>query len=77
MREMIVANIRMALELGALSRAADLLLVLRVFLGDRPEAQLSPRFCEARYSEFAVDPTLSLIGSLYPNITFIPEATKH
>jgi hypothetical protein len=36
---MIVADIRVALDLGALNRAADLLVVLRVFLSDHPEAR--------------------------------------
>ena len=38
-REMIVADIRAALDLGALIRAADLLVVLRLFLSDHPEAR--------------------------------------
>ena len=38
-REMIVADIRAALDLGALKRAADLLVVLRLFLSDHPEAR--------------------------------------
>ena len=38
-REMIVADIRAALDLGALNRAADLLVVLRLFLSDHPEAR--------------------------------------
>ena len=41
-REMIVADIRASLNLGALNRAADLLTVLRLFLSDHPEAR-SPR----------------------------------
>jgi hypothetical protein len=36
---MIVADIRAALDLGALNRAADLLVVLRLFLSDHPEAR--------------------------------------
>jgi hypothetical protein len=38
-REMIVADIRVALDLGALNRAADLLVVLRLFLSDHPEVR--------------------------------------
>ena len=38
-REMIVADIRVALDLGALNRAADLLVVLRLFLSEHPEAR--------------------------------------
>jgi len=37
-REMIVADIRAALDLGALDRAGDLLVVLRLFLSDHSEA---------------------------------------
>jgi len=38
-REMIVADIRAALDFGALDRAGDLLVVLRLFLSDHPEAR--------------------------------------
>ena len=38
-REMIVADIRAALDLGALNRAGDLLVVLRLFLSEHPEAR--------------------------------------
>jgi hypothetical protein len=41
-REMIVADIRAALDLGALNRAGDLLVVLRLFLSENPEARKSP-----------------------------------
>ena len=37
-REMIVADIRAALDLGALDRAGDLPVVLRLFLSDHSEA---------------------------------------
>jgi hypothetical protein len=36
---MIVADICAALDLGALKRAADLLVVLRLFLSDHPDAR--------------------------------------
>src|SRR5208283_3630440 len=39
-REMIVADIRLAIDLGASKRAADLLLVLRAFLSVQPEARI-------------------------------------
>jgi len=42
-REMIVADIRAAIDLGATERAADLLLVLRVFLYEHPEARMTRR----------------------------------
>lgn len=53
-REMIVKDIRAAIDLGAIQRAADLLLVLRVFLYDHPEARMTQqprssgrgRYCE-------------------------------
>ena len=38
-REMIVADIRAALDFGALNRAGDLLVVLRLFLSEHPEAR--------------------------------------
>ncbi|MGO9008334.1 MAG: hypothetical protein ACLQIQ_19175 [Beijerinckiaceae bacterium] len=40
-REMICANLRTAIDLGARERAADLLLVLRLFLTDRPTTTCS------------------------------------
>jgi hypothetical protein len=36
-RDLIVADIRAALDLGASKRAADLLMVLRTFLFEHPE----------------------------------------
>lgn len=41
-RNMIVADIRSALDLGASRRAADLLIVLRWFLSNHPDACLDP-----------------------------------
>ncbi len=38
-RDMIIADMRAALELGARQRAADLLLVLRLFFSDYPEVR--------------------------------------
>ncbi|MFY9628764.1 MAG: polysaccharide deacetylase [Methylocystis sp.] len=38
-RELIVADIRVAMDLGAVQRAADLLLVLRMLLEEYPEAR--------------------------------------
>lgn len=40
MREIIVGDIRAALDLGASKRAADLLIVLRLFLSDYPEGRI-------------------------------------
>ena len=42
-RDMIVEDIRAAIDLGATQRAADLLLVLRVFLFEHPEARRTRR----------------------------------
>ncbi len=43
-RDMIIADLRAALDLGAQQRAADLLIVLRLFLSEHPEARYgSPR----------------------------------
>ena len=44
-REIIVADLRIFLDLGVSQRAADLLIVLRLFLSDYPDARLvSPRW---------------------------------
>lgn len=42
-RDMIVADLRCFLDIGAQYRAADLLIVLRRFLSDYPEARCVPR----------------------------------
>lgn len=42
-RDMIVADIRSSLDIGASKRAADLLIVLRWFFSDHPEARLAGR----------------------------------
>ena len=42
-REMIVADIRIAIDLGASRRVADLILVLRMFLSKHLEARIVPR----------------------------------
>ncbi len=41
-RRMMIADIRSSLDLGASKHAADLLIVLRRFLFDHPEARLLP-----------------------------------
>jgi hypothetical protein len=41
-RRMMVADIRSSLDLGALKQASDLLIVLRRFLSNHPEARLVP-----------------------------------
>jgi hypothetical protein len=45
-RKMIVADVRMSLNLGMLKQAADLLLILRQFFSDYPESRLAQRSCE-------------------------------
>ena len=47
-REMIVADIRLAIDLGASKRAADLLLVLRAFLSEHPEARIDQHSTPSR-----------------------------
>jgi hypothetical protein len=42
-REMIVADMRLSLDLGMIKHAADLLLILRRFLSDYPESRLAHR----------------------------------
>lgn len=42
-RKMIVADMRLSLDLGMIKHAADLLLVLRRFLSDYPEFRLAHR----------------------------------
>ena len=46
-RKMIVADIRMWLDLGMPDYAADFLIVLRQFLADYPEARLEHRSFES------------------------------
>lgn len=45
-RKMIVADVRLSLDLGMIKHAADLLLILRRFLSDYPEFRLAHRSCE-------------------------------
>jgi len=51
-RDLIVADLRSALDLGVEDRAADLLLVLRLFLTNHAEAALTPYPCGQNCSEF-------------------------
>ncbi len=44
-RKMIVADIRMGLDLGMVKESADLAVVLRQFLSDYPEARLEHPSC--------------------------------
>jgi hypothetical protein len=43
-RKMVVADIRTAIDLGASKHAADLILVLRLFLSKHPEARIQRTF---------------------------------
>jgi hypothetical protein len=58
-RQMIVSDIRAAIDMGASSYAADLLLVLRMFLSKHPEARIAPRMLggnASAYGKWAVTP---------------------
>ena len=46
-RKMIVADIRMWLDLGMVKKSADLAVVLRQFLSDYPEARLEQKLRES------------------------------
>ena len=55
MRKMIVADIRASLDIGAPKMAADLLVVLRWFLSDYPEARSAPeKLGNCLYGDFEV-----------------------
>lgn len=53
-RDMIVSDLRSFLDLGAKQRAADLLIVLRIFLSDYPQARCVP--CRHEREEIAPIP---------------------
>jgi hypothetical protein len=58
-RKMLVWDIRAAIDLGASKYAADLLLVLRMFLSKHPEARISqrtPRMNTRPYMTCGIDP---------------------
>ena len=56
-REIIVAEIRVALSLGAVRQAADLLIVLRQFFSEYPEASLAAAPAhEGRHSHRPLSP---------------------
>jgi len=67
-RDLIVADIRSALYLGVQERAADLLLVLRLFLTTHSEAALAPCPCEKNCSELKFDESTARYSSDCPNI---------
>jgi hypothetical protein len=67
-RGLIVADIRSALHLEVQERAADLLLVLRLFLTTHSEAALAPCPCEKNCSELKFDESAARYSSDCPNI---------
>jgi hypothetical protein len=68
-RDLIVADIRTALDLGVQERAGDLLLVLRLFLTDHAEAALAPCSCEQGCSPLRLDKSTGRLSSHCPNIS--------
>ena len=44
-RDMIIADLRSSIDIGAMQQAADLLVVLRLFFSEYPEAAYVPRGC--------------------------------
>ena len=69
MRDLIVADLRSALELGVQDRAAELLLVLRLFLTSHVEAALMPCPCEQNSSELNFDESTGRHSSNGSNIS--------
>ena len=68
-RDLIVADIRTALDLGVQERAGDLLLVLRLFLTDHPQAAVAACPCEQSCAELNFDETTGRLSSDCPNIS--------
>jgi len=44
-RDMIIVDLRSSIDVGAMQQAADLLVVLRLFFSEYPEAAYVPRGC--------------------------------
>ena len=74
-RDLIVADIRSALYLGVQERAADLLLVLRLFLTTHSEAALAPCPCEQNCSALSFDESSGRLSSGCPNVS-LPQSSK-
>ena len=68
-RELIVADIRTALDLGVQDRAGDLLLVLRLFLTEHADAALAPCPCEHNCSALSFDEATGRYASDCPNLS--------
>lgn len=75
-RELIVADLRTALDLGVQDRAADLLLVLRLFLTEHADAALAPCPCEKNCSELIYDKSTGRYSSTCPNLHAFTKAHK-
>jgi hypothetical protein len=67
-RDLIVADIRSALDLGVAERAADLLLVLRLFLTTHPEVAHAPCPCVQNCYELQFDGFSGRYKSHCPNV---------
>jgi hypothetical protein len=68
-RKMIVSDIRAAIDLGASKRAADLVLVLRLFLSKHLEARLTqrmPRMITRPYMTCGIDPRYRVTVRFFP-----------
>ncbi len=75
-RELIVADIRTALDLGVQDRAADLLLVLRLFLTNHSDAALAPCPCQRNCVELSYDKSTGRYSSGCPNLSAFEKASK-
>ncbi|GLI95439.1 hypothetical protein [Methylocystis echinoides] len=68
-RKMIVADIRAAIDLGASKYAADLFLVLRLYLSKHPDARMSQRTgrkCTRAYKTCGIDPRYRMTVRFFP-----------
>ncbi len=67
-RDLIVADIRSSLDLGVAERAADLLLVLRLFLTGNPESAHAPCPCPQNSCDLKLDDLSGRYESHCPNL---------
>jgi hypothetical protein len=67
-RDLMVADIRTALDLGVAERAADLLLVLRQFLALHPDAAHAPCPCVQNTCDLQLDGVSGRYQSHCPNL---------
>ena len=75
-RDLIVADIRSALDLGVAERAADLLLVLRLFLTTHPEAAQAPCPCAQNSCDLQLDGPSGRYESHCPNVVDFPRSDR-